>query len=348
MVKIAIAAGSGNVAQEIIDVLVATKKHEILLLSRKARDVTAEIRADVTWVHTNYEDPQKLAEILHGVHTVLSFIVVHSDTDNKSQKHLIDAAVEAGVKRFAPSEWASQLRNCLLTAHRSSFEHMSWFNGKAEIREYLKMLNKDNKNRVASTIGELDKSANVYLEVLEYSLFQPGFFWNYFTYPYKTSNHVAPIETPIDFNTRRALMVDGSDDSRITLTTVQDIANIVARAVEYDGEWPVVGGIKGTELTMGQLIALGENIRGGHFAVERLKAEDLEAGEVKASWLPKAGHPSFPPEQFDAISAMLLSGILLGISAGALNVSDEWNRLLPDYKFTQAENFLTEAWRGKP
>jgi hypothetical protein len=45
---------------------------------------------------------------------------------------------------------------------------------------------------------------------------------------------------------------------------------------------------------------------------------------------------------------MLMSGILLGISAGALDVSDEWNRLLPDYKLTQAEDFLTEAWRGKP
>lgn len=57
-------------------------------------------------------------------------------------------------------------------------------------------------------------------------------------------------------------MVDGSDDSRITLTTVQDLANIVARAVEHHGEWPVVGGIKGTELTIRQFIALGENIRG--------------------------------------------------------------------------------------
>jgi hypothetical protein len=37
---------------------------------------------------------------------VLSFIVVHLDTNCASQKALIDAAIEAGVKRIAPSEWA--------------------------------------------------------------------------------------------------------------------------------------------------------------------------------------------------------------------------------------------------
>jgi hypothetical protein len=28
-------------------------------------------------------------------------------------------------------------------------------------------------------------------------------------------------------------------------------------------------------------------------------------------------------------------------------VSDEWNRLLPDYRFTGAEEFLEKAWVGK-
>jgi hypothetical protein len=28
-------------------------------------------------------------------------------------------------------------------------------------------------------------------------------------------------------------------------------------------------------------------------------------------------------------------------------VSDQWNRLLPDYKFTDAEEFLEKYWTGK-
>ncbi|OAQ76310.1 hypothetical protein VFPBJ_08670 [Purpureocillium lilacinum] len=235
MVKIAIAGGSGNVAQEIIDVL-ATKKHEILLLSRNDAPAGWSV-SGVRWVRTAYEDTQDLAEILQGVHTVLSFIVVHSDVGNVSQRNLIDAAVQAGVKRFAPSEWAS-----------SSFDYMDWYAGKAEIREYLKQLNKDKK-------------------IIEYSLFQPGLFVNYFTYPYKSANHVVPIETPIDFNNSRALAIDGAEESRLTLTTVQDLAQVVARAVEYGGEWPIIGGVQGTEITVGQLIALGGKIRGKEFKI---------------------------------------------------------------------------------
>jgi len=36
----------------------------------------------------------------------------------------------------------------------------------------------------------------------------------------------------------------------------------VARAVEYGGKWPIIGGVQGTEITVGQLIALGGKIRG--------------------------------------------------------------------------------------
>jgi hypothetical protein len=70
------------------------------------------------------------------------------------------------------------------------------------------------------------------------------------------------MEMPFDFTTRRALVLDGGDDDRITLTTVQDCANVVARAIDFEGEWPVVGGIRGGDLSIGQLIALGEKIRG--------------------------------------------------------------------------------------
>ncbi len=54
----------------------------------------------------DYQDKPKLVEALKGVHTVLSFIVAHQDIGNATQTALIDAAIEAGVKRIAPSEWA--------------------------------------------------------------------------------------------------------------------------------------------------------------------------------------------------------------------------------------------------
>jgi hypothetical protein len=61
----------------------------------------------VTWVKTSYRDPDELTRILKGVHTLLSFITTQSDLGNVSQKNLINAAIQVGVKCFAPSEWAT-------------------------------------------------------------------------------------------------------------------------------------------------------------------------------------------------------------------------------------------------
>ena len=44
----------------------------------------------------------------------------------------------------------------------------------------------------------------------------------------------------------------------------------------------------------------------------------------------------------------MVGGISLAIGAGAFDVGDEWNRLLPDYEFTDAKVFLKKAWDGKP
>lgn len=54
----------------------------------------------------DYLDKQQLVQVLQGMHTVLSFITVVMDHENHAQINLINACVEAGVKRFAPSEWA--------------------------------------------------------------------------------------------------------------------------------------------------------------------------------------------------------------------------------------------------
>jgi len=67
--------------------------------------------------------------------------------------------------------------------------------------------------------------------------------------------------TYVDFGNRKAIMVDDGD-YKITLTTVQDLGKVVARALEYSGTWPVVGGISGSEITLAQLIELGERLRG--------------------------------------------------------------------------------------
>ena len=44
------------------------------------------------------------------------------------------------------------------------------------------------------------------------------------------------------------MVVDGHKEAIMTLTTAADLAAAVARAVEYEGEWPEIGRIKGTRV----------------------------------------------------------------------------------------------------
>ena len=118
---------STDIAREIIDVLLATQNHEIIILSRRVCEINAghwkrtslltedsqdptvtdkEEVPGVTWVKVDYADKTSLVNILDGVHTILSFIVEYHAPESVAQKALIDAAVIAGVKRFAPNEWS--------------------------------------------------------------------------------------------------------------------------------------------------------------------------------------------------------------------------------------------------
>ena len=79
--------------------------HQVIALARKDPSGFPQ-QANVTWVQTDYQDKAELVKLFQGVSVVLNFIVVHNDPGSVTSKRLIDAAVEAGVRRIAPSEWA--------------------------------------------------------------------------------------------------------------------------------------------------------------------------------------------------------------------------------------------------
>ncbi|RAO65254.1 uncharacterized protein BHQ10_001266 [Talaromyces amestolkiae] len=314
--KVAVAGGSGQVAREIIDALLAAKKHEIVILSRSDTPVHS-IASEIRWQKVDYEDKKSLVETLRGTHTLLSFVQILSDPDQMSQKNLIDAAITAGVKRFAPSEYGSK-----------DIVNMSWWCGKGVIREYLEKVNGTEN-------------------VLEYTLFQPGLFLDYLAYPFKTSKYLDPLQTFLDFANRRAMVVDDHEYAAITFTTVSDLAAVVARAIDYDGKWPVTGGIRGNRVTFSQIIDIGRRIRGS-LDVTVLKVEDLEFGDLKSPWNLQAVHHAVPDDQAQALLKQVAIGFLLSSSKGAWDVSDDFNRIFPDFEFTSLKDFLTGTWEDKP
>ncbi|KAH8202026.1 hypothetical protein TruAng_003781 [Truncatella angustata] len=316
MVKIAVAGGSGQVAREVIDALIATQKHDITILSRK-EPLSMATLTGIKWKIVDYSDKVTLAETLKGTHTLLSFVQLLSDPEQKSQKNLIDAAIAAGVKRFAPSEYGSK-----------STVNMPWWDGKEKIREYLKQLNQEAK-------------------VLEYTLFQPGLFLDYLAFPHQTAKHIAPLQTVFDFENRRAMMVDGHEDAVMTFTAAADFAAVVAKAVDYSGTWPTTAGIRGNRLTFSQILDIGERVRDASFTVDKLKAVDLQAGNLTASWALETAHQAVSDDQASELLKAVSIGILLSSVRGAWDSSDEMNRLFPTYKFTRADEFLAKVWGGQ-
>ncbi|KAI9657634.1 MAG: hypothetical protein M1821_002810 [Bathelium mastoideum] len=206
---------------------------------------------------------------------------------------------------------------------------MPWWNGKEKVREYLKEVNEK-------------------ADTLEYTLFQPGLFLDYLAFPNKTAKYVDPLQSVFDFKNRRAMVVEGREDAIMTLTTVADLAAVVARAVEYDGRWPTTGGIGGNRLTFSQIFDIATRVRGSSFTVEKLRVDDLEAGVLKTSWGLEAVHHAVSDDQASALLKDVAIGILLSSLKGAWDISDELNQLFPDYEFTRAESFLAKAWEGKP
>ncbi|KAK4545243.1 hypothetical protein LTR36_003423 [Oleoguttula mirabilis] len=79
-------------------------KHTLILLSRSAQPELTALGIDVRAV--DYTNHVQLVHALSDVHTLLSVIGGSPEGMRKAQLAMIDAAGEAGVKRFAPSEYA--------------------------------------------------------------------------------------------------------------------------------------------------------------------------------------------------------------------------------------------------
>lgn len=274
-----------------------------------------KVPRDVRCVKVNYNDKGQLADALRGVHTVLSFIVVQQDSGNVSQKTLVDACVDAGVTRFAPSEWAG-----------ASTVGLPWYAGKTAIEGYLKEINRERK-------------------VLEFCCFRPGMFMNYLAYPVKTTKYAEIWGIHVDMKQCRAIILsDLANPGIFGVTTVEDVAEVVAKAVDYQGEWPEIGGIRGAEVSIDQLIQLGEQIRGRPFTVEKIKSVHARTGRLPTSWYPEMGHSTVPNELKESAAKTFTAKTILSIYQGSWRVSDEWNKLLPDHRFMGVEEFLRRWW----
>ncbi|PGH00862.1 hypothetical protein AJ80_09114 [Polytolypa hystricis UAMH7299] len=312
MVHVVIAGGAGNVGREIVEELIQQGKHKITVFSRTDRPDLVKEGIDVKVV--NYANKAELTEALEGVNTVLSFIT--ADPENTAQTNLINASIAAGVRRFAPSEWA--------LASKSGIPHYAY---KDVVHEYLKQVKVANPD-------------------FEFCLFQPNFFQNYLSYPHKSAKHMFITSIMLDIQQKKALQLDDGAQWTV-ITSVEDVAKVVALAIDYPGKWPETGGIVGTRIQVKDLISLAQKVRGEPFTVYTVKKDAIDEGIQNSEWLPPADHPSMTPEMQANLAKMLYPDILRALDRGAMDVPPTWNELLPDFKFTDLEGFLNEYFGPK-
>jgi hypothetical protein len=180
---------------------------------------------------------------------------------------------------------------------------MPWYSGKIEVRDYLKKINQEKKvilPNAEQDIQPLDfeKTSRLTLssKVLEYSLFQPGIFLNYLGFPHQTTNHILLSPQQFNFSELHVNAIEGHEDDQMAFTSIEDICNVVSRAVEYEGEWPVVGGIRGSRVTLSELLRIGEAVRGKYslhpFQAQQESTTNICNRQADYCRLAEGGRPS--------------------------------------------------------
>lgn len=87
----------------------------------------------------------------------MSFTQIMGDPEDRVQQNLVDAAIKAGVKRFAPSQWgrrvdlSSHLKSCLIIPSASAVD-MPWWEAKDRIHSYLEEVNRNGKVNAKYTL----------------------------------------------------------------------------------------------------------------------------------------------------------------------------------------------------
>ncbi|KAK0389905.1 hypothetical protein NLU13_3478 [Sarocladium strictum] len=306
MVKVVVAGANSGLAREVIDKLVEGQKHEVVALVRRDPSQFPQ-QPGVEWVQVSFQDKTELVSQLQGAEVVLNFIVVNDDPTNTVGKLLIDASIEAGVRRFAPSEWAmSQKLHDII-------DSVPWYRSKLAIQAYLR---------------------------------EPGIFLDYLIAPHQVSKHLPPVATASSISELRVASVRGHEDDPVVFTSVADIAGVVRRAIEYEGQWPEVSGIRGDRLSAREMQQVLERVTGKPVKLSLAEEADLEAGQLKI-YMPTITHPSIPEDQRDALHVPIWVGMLTATAKGANDVTGEWNELLPDYKFDTVEDFARKLWDQK-
>ena len=231
MVTVAIAGGTTGIGSNVVREILATNKHRVVVLSRSERPALEEKGVLVRVV--DYGSAQGLETALQGVHTVISCIWSFGPDFETSQLALLKAAKHAGVKRFVPSDWATD-----------QYDSISVYAAKATVWNAVKMSG------------------------LEYTRFINGIWMNLWGLgtPHNEAEALSGYVGPpflIDMKKRTAL-IPGDGSQKVVFTNMRDVGKFVAASLDLQ-HWDPDSRIVGDEKSYAEVVDLAESITAASF-----------------------------------------------------------------------------------
>ncbi|CEN60435.1 hypothetical protein ASPCAL02875 [Aspergillus calidoustus] len=310
MVVVAVAGGTGGLGKTIVQELrLHGSHHTCYVLGRKApKDATF---GSASFVQVDYADVVSLTKILedHHIDTVISTINLETDAGSEAQLNLIAAADESRVtRRFIPSE-------------------------------FVHVINEDSTSDPTMAGWALNARA-LKKTGLEYIRISNGLFSDYWGLPHIESN-LWPLHWFLDIEKGLAA-IPGTGDERFTVTYSKDFALVILKLLDVEERWPERLYLSGSDITLNELVAHAEKIRGSKIRVIYDPVEKLERGDVTLLWQPD----DVPEEQFKPFFVGLCQMILAGHYL--LPKDSDWLAAkFPDLHLTTANEVLDRAWKGK-
>ncbi len=289
----------------------STTRHRFVLLSRSNKPELAALGIEVRPV--DYANHAQLVAALGDVHTVLSVIGGSVEAMGVAQLALLAAAKEAGVKRFAPSEYAG-----------ISNDTIDLYHGKVEVWTAAKAVAQETGMGITS--------------------FQCGIFMSTFaTGTTKPVTEVGKREgakngeeealaglRPWNFVVNmRAGTADlpGDGTAPIVFTEMRDIATFVYNALSLE-QWPEVMGMGGDVKSYRDMLSIIERVQGRGFLVKENSVDEMKAQA--------AGDPG----------KTFYNQVRIALAEGWGEVPDTLNRAFPDVKPVTCVEFVEKRWQG--
>ncbi|KAL8802136.1 MAG: hypothetical protein Q9182_004002 [Xanthomendoza sp. 2 TL-2023] len=243
-------AGSNGLACLIADAITTNTYHQIIILSRAPKPQLAARGWQVVVVNYEESHRQELAFKLAGVGTVISVI------SGPAQIGLIDAAAQAGVRRFAPAE----------------------FEGPAALRPHPDALDRGKRNA-------LERLRYYQTRGMQYTSFVCGVLYERFAPGGMYASRIglrsgigAEGDYLLNITQNKAKIPLGANGqpANISMTSAEDVGKFVAAAISLP-QWPPELRMRGDRMDCSRLVQIAEIVRGAPFEKDRYNTQSMQS-----------------------------------------------------------------------